>query len=372
MAMRCLPAGLYEFIDRGAEDEVTMRENSESIKRILFRQRIGIDVSKRDISTTLFGVKQSMPIGIGVTAFSGLMAYDGERKLARAAAAIGVPYTLGCFNMAAQADLKPICGDLLWRQLYIPKRRDLLDHHVRLSREIGIRVLVVTMDSPVMGNREYMQRSGMNPRSAPTLRAVVQALKAPHWCFGTFLRYALEGGLPNIADLPKDDPNIPEARFFLGKLTGPLTADDFSWDDLRALRRQWSDILVVKGVSTAEDAKIAVDCGADGVIVSNHGGRSLDGCVPSMGMLREVVDAVAHKVPVMIDGGFKRGADVLKAIALGASTLFVGRATLFGLAAAGEPGATKALTIFRDEISRALALVGCRNLSELGRDHLLT
>jgi L-lactate dehydrogenase (cytochrome)/(S)-mandelate dehydrogenase len=197
-----------------------------------------------------------------------------------------------------------------------------------------------------------------------SLGAWLQILAAPHWCFGTLLRYLAGGGLPQMVNMPKG-----ETRF----INGPWSqiADDFTWDDVRALRRQWDDVLVLKGLSTAEDAKTAAGCGVDGIIVSNHCGRSLDGCVPSFGALPEIVDAVAPKVTVIVDGGFRRGADVLKAIAMGASGVMIGRATLFGLAAGGEAGVTRALEIFREEIGRALALIGATRLSELNRQHLM-
>jgi (S)-mandelate dehydrogenase len=364
LARKNLPAGLYEYIDRGAEDEATTRENRDSIKRVLFKPRVGVDVSQRDFSTTLLGVKCAMPLGIAATGLASLIDYDGERSLARAAAAFGVPYTIGTSNFTAQADLKEICGDLLWRLIYPPKRRDLLDHHLGVTRELGIRVLVVTMDSPVVGNREYLQRSGFN--LAPVrLRTYAQMLASPHWLFGTLLRYLFSGGLPEFADMPAG-----ERRFLGGTYSWAGTADDFTWEDVRALRRCWRDVLVLKGLSTAEDAKLAAECGVDGIIVSNHGGRSLDGCVASMHALPEIVDAVAPKVTVIVDGGFKRGADVLKAIAMGASGVMVGRAPLYGLAAGGERGVARALDIFREEISRAMALVGCRYLSDLTRSHL--
>ena len=364
LAKRNLPAGLYEYIARGAEDEITLRENSDSIKRVLFRQRVGVDVSQRDMSTTLFGVRQTMPLGLAVTGLAALLSYDGERSLARAAAAAGVPFTIGSSNFTAQADLKGICGDLLWRQIYPPKRRQLLDHHLAITRDLGIRVLIITMDSPVVGNREYMQRSGFIPGGV-TPRTIGQILAAPRWTLGTLLRYFLNGGLPEFADMPQG-----ERRFWNGTFSWAATADDFCWDDLKSIRRGWNGVLIAKGVSTAEDARKAAECGVDGVIVSNHGGRSLDGCVSSMQALPEIVDAVAPKVTVLVDGGFMRGADVLKALALGASSVMVGRATLFGLAAGGQVGVTRALEIFCAEIDRAMALVGVRRLADLSRSHL--
>lgn len=361
-----LPKGLYDFIERGAEDEVTLRENADSIKRVLIRPRAGVDVSQRDMSTTLFGVRQTMPVGITVTGLAGLLSYDGETSLARAAAAAGVPYMIGSSNFTSQADLKAVCGDLLWRQIYPPKRRDLLDHHIAKAKEAGIRVLVVTMDLPVPANREYMHRNGFSP-GALGLGALKQVLAAPRWVFDTLIPYYLHGGFPEFVDMPEG-----ERRFLGGSFSWAAMADNFTWEDVKALRRRWSDVLVLKGLSTAEDAKLAAECGVDGIIISNHGGRGLDGCVPSSGALPAIADAVAPKVTVMVDGGFRRGVDVLKAIGLGASAVFVGRATLFGLAAGGEAGVARALAILREEISRSLALIGCRDLEELGPEMLLT
>jgi len=364
IAKRRLPTGLYEFIDRGAEDEITVRENEESIKRTLFRQRVGVDVTTRDTSTAVFGVKQSMPIGVGVTGLVGMLSYQGEYRIARAAAAAGVPYTLGNSNFASLAKVKEICGDLLWRQLY-PLQQQIMDHQIAVAKEVGVKVLVITMDSPVNGNREYMWRSGFMQRTINST-AMRQMLMAPHWLFTTILPYMLRGGLPQVPDMPEGH------RIFFGKrkTLASMPVASFDWECLKALRRGWQDVLVVKGISTVEDAMIASSCGVDGIIVSNHGGRSLDGCVPSFGALAPIVDAVAPKVTVMVDGGFKRGADVLKAIAAGASCVMVGRATTFGLAAGGEQGVTKALEILGMETSRALAMLGCTRIDQLSRDLL--
>lgn len=365
MARARLPKGMYDYIDRGAEDEVTLRANSDSIRQILFRPSVAVDVSRRDVSTTLFGTRLSMPLGISVTALSALAAYDGERSLARAAAEAGIPYMIGSTNFTPQQDIKEICGDLTWRQIYPPKNRDLLRHHLTNARAAGIRVLVLTLDSAVTGNREYMQRNDFIPGTF-SWRTYGQILAAPHWLFGTLLRYWLHGGMPQFMDMPEG-----ERKFVGGNFSWAANADDFTWDEVRALRREWQDVLVLKGISTAEDARRAVEVGADGIIVSNHGGRSLDSSVPSFGALPEVIDAAAAKVAVMVDGGFRRGVDVLKAIALGASAVFVGRATLYGLTAGGQAGVDRALAIFREEIDRSLALIGCRTLDELSPSQLI-
>jgi L-lactate dehydrogenase (cytochrome)/(S)-mandelate dehydrogenase len=359
-----LPRGLYEYIDRGAEDEVTLRENADSIKRVFLRQRVAVDVSQRDCATSVFGIGQSMPVGIAATGLASLLHHDGETKLASAAAAAGVPFTIGTSNFASVGKLQEICGDLLWRLIYPNKRRELMDHHIAKARDASIRTIVITMDSAVTGNREYLKHSGFQPHGT-NAGTVAQILAAPHWLFGTLLPYMLGGGFPEFEDMPEG-----ERRFWGGNFSWAALADDFTWGDIRAIRSSWKGNLVLKGLSTAEDARTAAECGVDGIIVSNHGGRVLDGCIPSFLALAEIVDAVAPRVTVMVDGGFKRGADVLKAIALGASSVFVGRATLYGLAAGGEPGVARALAIFREEIDRAMALLGCRSIAEITREHV--
>jgi (S)-mandelate dehydrogenase len=364
LARRRLPRGLYEYLERGAEDEVTMRGNAASIKHVYLRQRVAVDVSQRDPSTSLFGIRQALPIGIAATGLASLIDHDGETKLARAAAAAGAPFTIGTSNFTSQARLQEICGDLLWRLIYPNKRREIMDHHIAKAREAGIRTIVVTMDSAVTGNREYLRHSGFQP-GGTNLRTYAQVLAAPHWLFGTFLPYMLRGGFPEFEDMPEG-----ERKFWGGNFSWAALADDFTWNDVRAIRRAWKGNVVLKGLSTAEDARAAAKCGVDGIIVSNHGGRMLDGCIPSFLALPEIVDAVAPKVTVMVDGGFKRGADVLKAIAMGASSVWVGRATLYGLAAGGELGVARALAIFREEIDRAMALLGCPTIAAIDREHI--
>jgi isopentenyl diphosphate isomerase/L-lactate dehydrogenase-like FMN-dependent dehydrogenase len=364
LARRRLPRGLYEYLDRGAEDEVTMRGNAESIKQVYLRQRVAVDVSKRDPSTSVLGMAQALPIGIAATGLASLIHHEGETKLASAAAAAGVPFTIGTSNFTSPAVLREICGDLLWRLIYPNKRRELMEHHIARAREAGIRTIVITMDSAVTGNREYLRHSGFQP-GGTNLRTYADVLTSPRWLFGTFLRYMLSGGFPEFADMPAG-----ERRFWGGTFSWAALADDFTWDDVRAIRKAWRGNLVLKGLSTAEDARAAMECGVDGIIVSNHGGRMLDGCIPSFRALPEIVDAVAPKVTVMVDGGFKRGADVLKALALGASSVWVGRATLYGLAAGGERGVARALAIFREEIGRAMALLGCNTVADIGREHV--
>jgi (S)-mandelate dehydrogenase len=366
LARKRLPRVLFDFIARGAEDEVTMRENLASIKRIALRQRVGMDVSRRNLAITLFGREQSMPIVLGVTGFSGLLAYRGEHAMAAAAREARVPFTLGTFNLASLPEVTASGLPPPWYQLYPAKDRAAFEFQVDNARAGGVEVLTVTLDSALGGNREYLRRSGFGMQSRLAPWAFVDTLLHPRWLFGTYLRSRWHGR-PRLGNVPPAVADVTNPRI---DISGLRLAADFTWADARSLRDRWPGRLVLKGVSTAEDAAIAVDLGADGIIVSNHGGRSLDGCVASMTALPEVVEAVKGRAAVMVDGGFVRGADVVKALALGATAVLIGRATAFGLAAAGRVGVARALAILREELDRALALVGCRHVGELSRAHV--
>lgn len=366
MARKRLPRGLFEFISRGAEDETTLRDNLASVKQITLRQRVGVDVSGRDLSIELFGKRQSLPIVVGVTGLSGMVAFRGEVEIARAALRADIPYTVGSTSFTPLCDLPDERRDRLWVQIYPTKRRDVFDYQVSKASEAGAEILVITMDSAVASNREYMRHNGFNVPIRPSARTVFDTLLHPAWLFGTYFQYWRDG-MPRFANLPPGHGQLFKRD---ADVSGLEFGDDFSWSDVKDLRARWPGTLVLKGVSTAEDARIAADMGVDGLIVSNHGGRSLDGCVASITALPEVVDAVGARITVMVDGGFLRGTDIVKALAIGARAVMVGRGTLYGLAAGGRAGATRALTIYRDEISRALGLVGCRTIADLTRDHV--
>ncbi|KQX18583.1 MULTISPECIES: alpha-hydroxy acid oxidase [unclassified Sphingomonas] len=366
LARRRLPHGLFEFITRGAEDEITLHENLASLKRIFLRQRVGIDVSDRDLSIELFGQRLPLPIIVGVTGLSGMVHYRGEVEIARAALRAGVPYTVGSTSFTALADLPAERRDKLWCQIYPTKRRDVFDYQVEKAAEARAGALVITMDSAIASNREYMRHNGFNIPIKPTLRTVIDTLAHPGWLIGTYLRYWLEG-MPRFANLPPGHGQLFKKD---ADVTGLAFGEDFTWQDIAELRRRWPGPLVLKGISTREDAAIAADHGIDGIIVSNHGGRSLDGCVASIAALPEVVDAAGERLAVMVDGGFLRGSDIVKALAMGARAVMVGRGTLYGLAAAGYEGASRALFLYREEISRAMGLVGCRTVAALGPNHV--
>lgn len=368
MAQRRLPKGLFEFVDRGTEDEVSLRHNRAIFERIRFKPRALVDVSKRSQEITLFGQKHKMPLVIAPTGTAGLMWYRGEIELARAAAAAGIPFTLATGSTTAMERIAEEVGSIpLWFQLYMWPDRNLSHQLVERARAAGFKALVVTVDGAMSGNREYNLRNGFTIPFSFTRRNVTDVLMHPRWMLGVLARYVTTTGMPRYENYPSEIKYRITARP-MGR--SMMRNDSLTWDDLRVLRKMWPNLLLVKGILHPQDAINAVDCGADGVIVSNHGGRNLDGIISPMEALPEIADAVGKRATVLVDSGFRRGTDVVKALAMGAKAVQIGRSTLYGVAAGGEEGAARALTIFRDEIDRVLALIGCRSIAELTPDFL--
>ncbi|MBI4195020.1 MAG: alpha-hydroxy-acid oxidizing protein [Betaproteobacteria bacterium] len=367
MALKRLPKGLFEFVDRGTEDEVSLRNNREVFERIRLKPRTLVDVSKRSQEITLFGVKHKMPLVIAPTGVAGLLWHEGEIALARAAAEAGVPFTLATGSMTGMEKVAEQAGGELWFQLYMWPDRKLSHQLVERAKAAGFKALVVTVDGVVSGNREYNLRNGFTIPFSFTRRNVTDVLMHPGWMLNVLAKYVFTTGMPRYENYPSEIKFKVTARP-MGR--SQMRNDSLNWDDLRDLRRMWPGKLLVKGILHPQDAILAAECGADGVIVSNHGGRNLDGAISPIEALPEVVDAVAKRITVLVDSGFRRGSDVVKALALGAHAVQVGRATLYGIAAGGQAGAARALAIFRDEIDRVLGLLGCRSVAELGPEYL--
>jgi isopentenyl diphosphate isomerase/L-lactate dehydrogenase-like FMN-dependent dehydrogenase len=367
MARRRLPRGVFEFVDRGTEDEVALRNNRAALERIRFRPRTLVDVSKRDQSITLFGRKQPMPIVVGPTGTAGLLSYGGEVAVARAAAAAGIPFTVATNAMTSMETIAAEAGGRLWFQLYMWADRSLTHQIVDRAKGVGFEALMLTVDGAAPSNREYNHRNGFEVPIQFNARNVADVLKRPGWLAGVFLRQLLTHGMPRFENYP---PEVMHGLMTRKLKKTILKNDSMSFDDLRELRRRWPGLLMVKGVLHPQDAVKAADCGADAVIVSNHGGRNLDGSPAPIDALPEILDAAGKRLTVMVDSGMRRGADVVKALALGAAAVLIGRAPLYGVAAAGEAGATRAIDIFREEIGRVMALLGVNSVSELDRSYL--
>jgi isopentenyl diphosphate isomerase/L-lactate dehydrogenase-like FMN-dependent dehydrogenase len=368
MARRRLPKGVFEFVDRGTEDESALRNNRAAFERIRFKPRTLVDVSDRHQAITLFGKKQPMPIVVGPTGTAGLLSYGGEIAVARAAAAAGIPFTVGINAMTSMETIAEQAGGRLWFQLYMWSDRALSHQIVERVKGIGFEALMVTVDGAAPANREYNHRNGFDVPIRFSARNVADVLSRPRWLVEVFLRQVLVKGMPRFENYPPEVMDGLMARTLKKTI---LKNDSLNWDDVRVLRKLWPRTLMVKGILNAQDAVKAADCGADAVIVSNHGGRNLDGSPAPIDVLPEILDAAGKRLTVMVDSGVRRGTDVVKALALGAAAVLVGRAPLYGVAAAGEAGASRAITIFREEIDRTMALLGVRSVAELDRRYLL-
>lgn len=367
MAQKRLPKWLFEFVDRGTEDEVALRNNRAAFERLKLKTQVLVNVSKRDTGTTLFGNRHDMPVGIAPTGAAGMLYYKGELELARAAKAANIPFTVATASQTSMEDVARLVGGTLWFQLYLWS--DIRMSHVLVERakNAGYQALVVTVDGPVNTNREYNMRNGFSIPFRYNRRNTAGVLARPGWLFHVILKYLLTTGMPRRENYPSDF----KERFTQVSAAERKTKNDaLSWEDLDRLREMWPGKLLVKGILTPRDAELAVAHGADGVVVSNHGGRNFDSSMAPIEVLPGIVDAVGSKTNVIVDSSFRRGSDVVKALALGADFVLVGRPTLWGTAVAGEAGASRALKFFRDEISRTIAYLGCNSIDQLNRDFI--
>lgn len=367
MARKRLPRWLFEFVDRGTEDEVALRNNRAAFERIKLKTQVLVDVSKRDLSTTLFGQKLGMPMGISPTGAAGVLYYKGELELAKAAKKANIPFTVATASMTSMEDIAKQVGGRLWFQLYMFS--DVRMSHVLVERakNAGYEALVVTVDGPVNTNREYNIRNGFAIPFRYNRRNTLSVLARPGWMLGVLGKYLVTTGMPRRENYPTD---LPERITHVSATERKTKNDTLTWNDLKVLREMWPRKLLVKGILTPEDAERAIAAGADGVIVSNHGGRNFDSSMAPIEALPAIVDAVGDRTTVIVDSSFRRGSDVVKALAIGAKLVMVGRPTLWGTAVAGEVGASRALQFFREEIGRTVAYLGCTSVSQLNRSFL--
>lgn len=367
MAQKRLPKWLFEFVDRGTEDEVALRNNRAAFERIKLKTQVLIDVSKRNQEITLFGKQHGMPLGIAPTGPAGMLYYKGELELARAAKAANIPFTLATGSQTSMEEVAKVVGGTLWFQLYMWSDVRMSHILVERAKNAGFEALVVTLDGPVGTNREYNVRNGYTVPFRYTSKNTAAVLARPGWLINVIMRYWMSGGMPTRANYPE---GMTEKFTHVSTAERKTKNDSLSWDDLSVLRDMWPGKLLVKGILTPLDAERAIKRGVDGVIVSNHGGRNFDSSMAPIEALAPIVDAVGSRTTVIVDSGFRRGSDVVKALAIGAKMVMVGRTTLWGTTVGGEAGAARAINFYREEISRTLAYLGCRNIGELSRDCL--
>ena len=366
-ARRRLPRPIYGYIAGAAEDNASLHDNRAVFDEHGFVTRVLRDVSQRSQAVELFGEHYSTPFGIAPMGINALSTYRGDLVLARAARRAGI---VSVMSGTSLIPMEEVARDSpgTWFQAYLPGDPARIDALIDRVERAGFRTLVVTVDIPISANRENNLRTGFSTPLRPSLRLAWDGLVRPRWAVGTFLRTLLHHGMPHFENsfATRGAPIVSASvlRDFSAR-------DHLHWQHLEAIRRRWKGPLVVKGLLSVDDVLLAQRAGADGVVLSNHGGRQLDGAVSPMRVLEAVVGAVGPNYPVLIDGGFRRGSDVLKAVALGARMVLVGRPFNFAAAVAGEAGVLHAIALLSAEVDRNLAMLGATRCSELGAEHLL-
>ena len=366
-ARRRLPRPIFGYIAGAAEDNTSLQDNREVFGSYGFATRVLRDVSQRSQSVELFGHRYSSPFGIAPMGINALSTYRGDLVLARAAQQAGI---VSIMSGTSLIPMEEVARDspTTWFQAYLPGDDERIDALIDRVARAGFGTLVVTVDIPISANRENNIRTGFSTPMRPSLRLAWDGMVRPRWVMGTFLRTLLRHGMPHFENsfatrgAPIMSPNV--LRDFSAR-------DHLSWRHIEAIRRRWKGPLVIKGLLSVEDALQARRVGADGIVLSNHGGRQLDGAASPMRVLEAVVAAVGPGYPVLIDSGFRRGSDVLKALALGARMVLVGRPFNYAAAVAGEAGVAHAIGLLRDEVDRNLAMLGVTGCSDLGPQHLV-
>jgi len=366
MARRRLPRAVFDYLDGGAEDEWTLRENPRAFDDILFRPRSAVAFPKCDLRVRVVGHDLAFPALLAPVGYSRLMHPLGELAGARAAGEFGTAFILSTISGHRLENVKAATKGPAWYQLYLLGGRAAAESGIDRARRAGFSALVITVDTPVAGMRERDPRNGMkallggNPFAK--LPYLPEILAHPRWLAG----FLTDGGIPKLEDIV-----IPgEGPLDLVDVASALADAAVSWDDLKWIRKVWDGPILVKGLLTGDDARRAVDEGVAGVIVSNHGGRQLDSVYPAIRALPEVVAAVNGRIDVLMDGGIRRGGDIIKAICLGARAVLIGRAFAYGLAAAGYPGVLRALEILQADVDRTLRLLGCSSISALDSSYV--
>ena len=366
MAHRRLPRFALEYLEGGAEDEATLAHNIAAWAEWRFAPRALVDVSRRDLSTELFGRAMAMPLVIAPTGLNELFWPHADRHLAEAAAVAGIPYAQSTMSNDPMAAVARVAGLRHWWQLYVFGREEIRDALIDRARDEGCEALIVTTDAQTYGNREWETRNNADPKNL-SWDAKIDALAHPRWLASGLLQH----GMPRFANVIDFVPK-ERRRFFDSAMWIRSQMDRaLSWETVKRIRDRWPRRLILKGVLSVDDVVKAAEIGADAVALSNHGGRQLDWAVAPLDVLPEARRAVSDRLAFFVDGGIRRGSDALKAMALGADAVLVGRAVLYGVAAAGRPGASRALAILREEIDRGLALLGCASIEDLGPHYLV-
>lgn len=362
LARRRVPKLFFDYADSGAWTEGTYRANEEDFAKIKLRQRVLVDMTNRSLETTMIGQKVSMPVALAPTGLTGMQHADGEMLAAQAAEAHGVPFTLSTMSICSIEDVASVTTKPFWFQLYVMREREFVLNLIDRAKAAKCSALVLTLDLQILGQRHKDLRNGLSAPPRMTPKHLWMMATRPRWCMkmlGTNRRT-----FRNIVGHAKSVTDLSSLHAWTAEQFDP----QLSWKDVEWIKERWGGPLILKGILDPEDAKMAAKTGADAIIVSNHGGRQLDGAPSSISMLPQIIDAVGDQIEVHLDGGIRSGQDVLKAVALGAKGTFIGRPFLYGLGAMGKDGVTLALDIIRKEMDITMALCGKRRITDVGRD----
>ncbi len=365
MHRRRTPRMFYDYCESGSYTEQTFRENSSDFAEIRLKQKVAVDMTGRTTESTMIGQKVAMPVSLAPVGMTGMQNADGEIKAARAAEAFGVPYTLSTMSICSIEDVAANTTQPFWFQLYVMRDQDFVAGMIERAKAANCSALVLTLDLQILGQRHKDLKNGLSAPPKLTLPTMMNL--ATKWAWGREMLGTKRRSFGNIVGHARGVGDMAQLQSWTAEQFDPR----LDWDKIAAIRDQWGGKLILKGILDPEDARIAADFGADAIIVSNHGGRQLDGALSSIRMLPQIVSAVGDKVEIHLDSGIRSGQDVLKALALGAHATSIGRAYIYGLGAMGEAGVTAALDIIRKELDTTMALCGERDVKNLGRHNLL-
>jgi len=365
LAQERVPRMFYDYADSGSWTESTYRANQADFGRILLRQRVAVNMDNRTTRTRMVGEEVAMPVAIAPVGLTGMQHADGEILAARAAKRFGIPFTLSTMSICSIEDIAEATQAPFWFQLYWMRDRDFMERLMDRAKAAGCSVLVLTLDLQVLGQRHKDLKNGMTAPPKPTLANIINLMMKPRWCLG--MAGTRRHGFGNLIGHAKGVSDMSS----LGAWTREQFDPQLDWSDVAWIRKRWGGKLILKGIQDVEDAQLAAQSGAQAIIVSNHGGRQLDGAPSSISALPAIVDAVGHKIEVHMDGGIRSGQDVLKAVALGAKGTYIGRAMVYGLGAMGEEGVDLALNIIQKELDVTMAFCGRTDINTVDRGILL-
>ncbi|MBS0437527.1 MAG: alpha-hydroxy-acid oxidizing protein [Proteobacteria bacterium] len=365
LAQKRVPRMFYDYADSGSWTESTYRANESDFQKIKLRQRVAVNMENRSTATTMVGVDVKMPVAIAPTGLTGMQHADGEILAARSAERFGIPFTLSTMSICSIEDIAAHTKAPFWFQLYVMRDRDFIERLIDRAKAAHCSALVLTLDLQILGQRHKDLKNGLSAPPKPTLSTMLNLLTKPRWCLGMLGTKRRQFG--NIVGHVKGVTDMAN----LGAWTAQQFDPRLNWGDVEWIKKRWGGKLILKGIQDVEDAKLAVDSGADALIVSNHGGRQLDGAESSIRALPAIVEAVGSKIEVHMDGGIRSGQDVLKAWALGARGTYIGRAFLYGLGAMGEAGVDKVLEIIHRELDLTMGFTGHTQLRNVDRSILL-